>query len=112
MIPNTSVRPAASRNSMTPSWRPLRICSNTRVIKKEARSARASCSAVRRPLPLHLAVLAVRILVVRENGLLHLHDRIRACRRAGDRLEQIVVLDREMIVVEGELAARGFEIRL
>src|SRR5512144_1386249 len=109
MMPKTSVSPAAIRNSITPSCSPLSACSATRmrfIGKKEGArrapirnrprpSGRGSC-----PLcySLHLAVLAVGILIVGENGLLDLHHRIRAGRRAGDGLEQVEILDREVVV--------------
>src|SRR5579862_3961062 len=112
MMPNTSVSPAASRNSITPSCSPFRVCSamRTKSIKKKGRAAPP-----RRPpalLPLHLAVLGIGVLVGREHRLLNFHHRIRRRSGARDRLQQVEVLDREMVVVVAELAARGLEIRL
>src|SRR6266850_6064090 len=99
MMPNTSVSPAASRKSITPNCRPLRTCSTTR------RPVNA-----RPGLPLHLALLVVRVLVVLEDGLLDLHLDLAAC--ALHRLQEIEVLDRRVIGVVGELAARRLEVGL
>src|SRR2546427_423007 len=55
MMPNTSVNPAAIRNSITPNWSPLRHCSTTSSQLTEGSG-----------LPLHRAVLVVRVLVVLE----------------------------------------------
>src|SRR5215469_1212787 len=97
MMPKTSVSPAAIRNSITPSCSPFSVCSRTR---------RRFTS----PL-FHRAFPVVRILVVGEHRLLDLHHRVLA-RGAGNRLQQVEVLDREMVAVVAELAARGSEIRL
>src|SRR5262245_48916251 len=96
MMPNTSVSPAAIRNSVTPNWTPLRACSRTR--------SRFS------PLPLHPAVLRVRVLVVLEDRLLDLHLRLSAGPLHG--LEEIEVLDREVIDVVRVLPARRRVVRL
>src|SRR6266852_2932610 len=116
MMPNTSVRPAAIRNSITPSWSPLRVCSSTRTkFMPKTRGARSNRAPhrCRRPLLLspHPAFLGVGILVVGEDRFLDLHHRILA-RRPGDRLQQIEILDREMVGVIAELAARGGEVGL
>src|SRR5262245_60092060 len=97
MMPNTSVRPAASRNSMTPNCRPLRTCSTTR-----------SPVNVAPRLPLHRALLVVRVLVILEDGLLDLHLHLAA--RSLHRLQQVEVLDRRVVGVEAELAARRLEV--
>src|SRR5690242_18312574 len=98
MMPNTSVSPAAIRNSITPNCRPLRHCSRT------------SSPLTRAPaLPLHRTVLVVGVLVVLEDGLLDLHLHLA---RALHRLQQVEVLDRVVVDVEGELAARGLEVGL
>src|SRR5712691_3474938 len=122
MMPKTSVRPAAIRNSITPSCSPLSVCSSTRTkfmarkpgLRDERRGASVPsrrgkpAPRPRRPaLPLlHPAFLGVGILVVGEDRFLDLHHRILA-RRPGDRLQQIEILDREMVGVIAELAARG-----
>src|SRR5258706_8683369 len=114
MMPKTSVRPAAIRNSITPSCSPLSVCSRTRTKfmpkTKGARSDRAPYRC-RRPLllSLHPAFLGVGILVVGEDRFLDLHHRILA-RRPGDRLQQVEILDREMVGVVAELAPRGGEV--
>src|SRR6266702_6424374 len=117
MMPKTSVRPAAIKNSITPSCSPLRVCSRTRTIfmrkAKGARSARAPIVAEGPlPLPPHPALLDVGVPVVGEHRLLDLHHRIVTRRRPRNRLEQVEVLDREVVGVVGELAASGSEIRL
>src|SRR5882672_12290676 len=107
MMPKTSVRPAAIRNSITPSCSPLRVCSRTRMRFKGGRTGRGSFRAPGlRCVPGRLlsqgAFLVVGILVVGEDRFLDLHHRILA-RRPGDRLQQIEVLDREMVRVVAEL---------
>src|SRR5919201_3956683 len=99
MMPKTSVRPAAIRNSMTPNCSPLRHCSTTR-------------SQLNGPvrLRLHRTLVIVGILVVLEDRLLDLHLDLAAGALHGS--EQVEVLDRGMVHVEGELSTRGFEIRL
>src|SRR5713101_10027191 len=118
MMPKTSVRPAAIRNSITPSCSPLSVCSSTRTkfMIGETKTGRGSlrapdfrCEADRRSP--HPAFLGVGILVVGEDRFLDLHHRILA-RRPGDRLQQIEVLDREMVGVVAELATSGGEVRL
>src|SRR5690242_14276891 len=56
MIPNTSVRPAASRNSIRPSCSPLSACSSSNRPDIDPRS-------------LHRAFLHVRIAVIAEDRL-------------------------------------------
>src|SRR5262249_2221388 len=84
MIPNTSVSPAASRNTISPNGRPFRVCSKIRV-------AIAS---------LQRTLARVRVRMVFEP---------RAQRAVGDaplgvalHYAQVVVLDRESIAVELE----------
>src|SRR5204863_5932872 len=99
MIPKTSVSPAAIRNSITPNCSPLRHCSTTR----------SQFNGPRR-LPLHRTLLIVGILVVLEDGLLDLHLGL-----AGGPLhrpQEVEVLDRGVVDVERELAARRLEVRL
>src|SRR5262245_58750817 len=99
MMPKTSVRPAARRNSITPNCRPLRTCSTTR---RPVNAAPA--------LPLHRTLLVVRVLVVLEDGLLDLHLDLAA--PALHRLQQVEVLDRRVVGVVGELAPGGLEVGL
>src|SRR5689334_20235033 len=91
MMPKTRVKPAAIRNSITPNCRPFRHCSRT--------STRAL-------LPLHRALLVVRVLVVLEDRLLDLHLHLAG---ALDGLQEVEVLDRMVVDVVGERAARGLE---
>src|SRR5437660_3558798 len=93
MMPNTSVSPAAIRNSITPSCRPFRHCSATR----------SAVNAGPRRRSLHRTFLVVGVLVVLEDRLLDLHLDLAAA--ALDGLEQVEVLDGEVVRVVGELAA-------
>src|SRR5262249_75742 len=92
MMPNTSVRPAASRNSIRPSCRPFSSCSTIRDGGKGS---------------LHLALRGGDVLEVGER----LADGL-----VGDAaasvlvdLAQVVVLDREVVLVEAEFSARRVE---
>src|SRR5947209_3110239 len=98
MMPNTSVSPAAIRKSMTPSCSPLRICSRTRTGVNPG------------ALPLHRAVLVVRILVALEHGLLDAHLDVAA--RGGYRLQEVEILDGEVIHVVLVRAARRLVVGL
>src|SRR5712691_5278739 len=92
MMPNTSVSPAAMRNSMTPNCRPFSSCSkrSPRFIKKGAGAPPKNgdrpylffrlrqCQKINRVCPhffspLHLAVLRVSILVLLEDRFLDVH---------------------------------------
>src|SRR2546427_10467000 len=87
MMPNTSVSPAAMRNSITPNCRPFSSCSKRRAMKNGDRphlfcytslggGNKRGLSPLTIPIhhsPLHLAVLVVRVLVVLEDGLLGFH---------------------------------------
>src|SRR5881296_4379050 len=97
MMPKTSVRPAAIRNSMTPNCSPLRHCSTTR-------------SQFNGPLrlPLHRTLLIVGVLVVLEDRLLDLHLHLLA--GPLHRSQQVEVLNRSVIDVEAELVSRGSEV--
>src|SRR5688572_24535000 len=105
MMPITSVRPAASRNSITPSCTPFSSCSKMRakLMKKRARAARPLCRSLC-ALPLHLAVLVVGVLVVLEHLLLDVHRHALGRAAVLDRLQQVEVLDRVVVVVELEVA--------
>src|SRR6185503_16728374 len=110
MMPSTSVRPAAIRNSVTPSCTPFSNCSKTRVqgIKKGA-SPRPSLSTWPAS-PLHLAVLVVRVLVLLEHRPLDAHLDVAA--RQLHRVQKIEVLDRVVVVVELERPADRGVVRL
>src|SRR5687767_11445533 len=107
MMPNTSVRPAAIRKSMTPSCSPFRHCSTTSKTVTGARRRTALTNergaAAPRPfprtrsraLPLHRALVSVGILVTLEDRLLDLHLDVTARLH---RLEEVEVLDRVVIV--------------
>src|SRR5688572_27011336 len=103
MMPNTSVRPAASRNSINPNCRPLRACSNI--------SNQDKCWRTR---SLHCAVLHVRVAVVLEHRADGLVDQAALRILADD--AQVVVLDRVLVLVELERPAHrlplGVEHRL
>src|SRR6185503_19711716 len=71
MMPKTSVRPAAIRNSMTPNCSPLRHCSTTSSAltgtsgNERGAGGPAPLARPRRPaLPLHRALLVIGVLVV------------------------------------------------
>src|ERR1043166_5556145 len=123
ITPNTSVRPAAIRNSSTPSCSPLRICTKRRddMIQTtddggpttDSRGNPILWSSVVCPPSsalLHLAVLRVGVLVIREHllGDLGLELAVLALRH----LDQIEVLDGIMIVAEFEIAAQRLEVGL
>src|ERR1700730_6119620 len=103
ITPNTSVSPAAIRNSSTPSCSPLRICTKRRVDIRSLFGCR-----IRNRTP-HRAVLRVDVLVIAEHllGDLGLELAVLALRR----LHQIEVLDRIVIVAELEIAAQRLEVR-
>src|SRR5688572_28264171 len=121
MMPNTSVRPAAIRKSMTPSCSPFRHCSTTSktVTRARRRTALTNERGAARPrpvprtrsraLPLHRALVTIRILVVLEDGLLNLHLDVPARLH---RLEEVEVLDGVVIVVVLVRAARRLVVRL
>src|SRR4051812_8249010 len=109
MMPSTSVSPAAMRKSVTPNCRPFSDCSKTspKVIKKGR--SRALLLTSWRP-SLHLAILIVRVLVLLEDGLLDAHLDVAVRQLLG--LEQVEVLDRVVVDVEGEWPAQRVEVRL
>src|SRR5688572_19398796 len=98
MMPNTSVRPAASRNSVTPSCSPFSVCSAMRIRFTNEKGAPGAPSMLATPLPLHFAGRAVGVLVVLEHGLLDFHHRVGGRRGARHRLQQVEVLDREVVL--------------
>src|SRR5882672_2896357 len=92
MMPNTSVRPAASRNSIKPNCRPLRACSRTR-----------TTTAL-----LHRAVLHVGVAAILEDRAHGLVDEA-PLRVLADHA-QVVVLDRVLVAVESEGTAHRLEL--
>src|SRR3990170_1169785 len=116
MMPNTSVSPAAIRNSITPNCTPFRSCSKPRIrfiaskAQKRARWRRALQAWKAAGSPCHLAVLVVGVLVVVEHLLLDLH--LHAVRPAFFRPEQVEVLDRVLIDVPLERPADRIVVRL
>src|SRR5881396_682992 len=122
MMPNTSVSPAAMRNSITPNCRPFSSCSKRRArVKKNGDRPRLffytslggknkwGLSPFFTFSPLHLAVLVVRVLVVLEDGLLDAHFDVAARGLLG--AQQVEVLDRMVVDVVGEAAAYRIEVR-
>src|SRR5688572_16422417 len=112
MMPSTSVSPAAIRNSMTPSCTPFSNCSKKRMnpMRKKRAGYDRPFAFSARALPLHLAFLVVRVLVLVEHFLLDVH--LHAVRSALGRLEQVERLDGMVVVVELEVAAQRLEVRL
>src|SRR3954469_12492023 len=94
MMPNTSVRPAASRNSISPNCRPFSACSRIRIQDKAL---------------LHRAVLHVGVAAVLEDGADGLVDEA-SLRVLADHA-QVVVLDWHLVAVELEGAAHRLEAR-
>src|SRR6476646_7072846 len=118
MMPNTSVSPAASRNSSRPNCRPFRHCSMNSVMTRSLSRLRAppQANGGSAPAPppsrpragsLHRAFVVELILAVLDDG--------------GDGLEHVVValfhhvlqievLDRDVVVAELESAAHRLEV--
>src|SRR6185369_8999303 len=129
MMPKTSVRPAASRNSSMPSCTPLRHCSMKYSIRRrDARLGVASPQArrrkgarrqddrsgpVRQPrtAPLfHRAAVVKAVLVVLDNGRDGVEDVVALS--VLHHVLQIEILDRDVVVAELEVAAHGLEVGL
>src|SRR5574339_104429 len=119
MMPNTSVKPAASMNSSRPNCRPLRHCSMNSVIARRLHTfAIENGGSAHAPPPLFTALasvcrhLALRVMDVLEilddrgDGLQHVFVALL------HRLLQIEILDRNVVRPELETAAHRFEIRL
>src|SRR5262249_41501045 len=131
ITPNTSASPAAIRNSSTPSWSPLRVCTRRRAAdiffllppplsfpspsppssggEGEARRAGRGQALPASP-SLHLAILGVRVALVREHLLDDLGLEL-AVGSLGD-LDEVEVLDRIVVGVELEAAAQRLEVGL
>src|SRR5271170_2074118 len=129
MIPNTSVSPAASRNSRRPNCSPFRNCSTTSSMfvrdnpqfrscrphppsrtgrsKKMRQRSSAAAFPKQNPCSFHRTSIVIAILIVLDDG--------------GDRLErqsavsvlhhilQIEILDRDVVVPVSERAAHRLE---
>src|SRR5262245_16150430 len=111
MMPKISVRPAASRNSVTPSCTPLSICSTKRDTSSPlchntsgARLPRAAlASGYQNRKSLHLAIFGVGIGVVRQDLGVELESEAVSL---FDHLQRIPVLDRMLVSPELEWTAR------
>src|SRR4051794_4453798 len=101
MIPNTRVRPADMRNSITPSCSPLRHCSRSKAIPIWLK--------LRLQL-FHRTLGGIRIAVVLERDVLD-HD-ARLAVGVLDDFGLMEILHRELIGVEAERPARRFEVGL
>src|SRR5215813_10409611 len=99
MIPNTSVSPAASRNSIRPNCRPFSVCSRTRMAM--FRSFRVLSSFQR-------ALLRIRVRMIFDHGAERLVGDASLAVFLDD--AQVEVLDREAVAVDLERTAHGFEI--
>src|SRR5512137_1428651 len=113
MMPKTSVRPAAIRNSISPNCRPLSNCSKTRVlviVEPPAPFVRGGLPSDSRRVArrsFHRALARERVLVRREH-LVQRAVRDAALGVPADRA-QVVVLDRELVRPEAEVAAHRLE---
>src|SRR4051812_35013301 len=140
MMPNTSVRPAASRNSSSPNCSPFRNCSTTRSMPLTSRSKRRrqnrsgaaampsltilgrrcfKLQANSRPFcPLarnsfrsfHRALVVEAVLVVLDDG----GNRLQRELAVGvlDHILQVEILDRDVVVAIFESAAQRLEVGL
>src|SRR5882672_5386794 len=93
MMPNTSVSPAASRNSIRPNCTPFSVCSRMRTqdMPRGGRRTASTCL-------LHRAILHVGVAVVLEDRSDSLVDDAPLRIPADD--AQVVVLDRVLVAVE------------
>src|SRR5581483_804801 len=119
MMPNTSVRPAASMNSSRPNCRPLRHCSMNSVMARKLHAfAMENGGSAYAPPPSWTAPASVRRhLALRVMDVLEILD------DGGGRLEHVLVaflhhvlkieiLDRNVVGAELEVATHGLEVRL
>src|SRR3982074_3239381 len=117
MMPNTSVNPAANRNSSSPNCNPFRNCSTTSSMgtsyriaqRKQRRRERRRCFA-QGPRSFHRDFVMEAGLGVLDDG----SDRFQRKLALGvlDHILQIEALDRNMVVTVFERAAQRLEIRL
>src|SRR6188768_3307253 len=96
ITPNTSVSPAAIRNSSTPSCSPFRVWTTRRVVLM-VRTALLS------PASVHRALVGIGVAVMREHGRDPAGDDLAVV--ALHHLGQVEVLHREVVLVPGEIAA-------
>src|SRR4030088_2314289 len=103
MMPKVSVRPAAIKKRMMPSCSPFRICSINSKLALPASYTLRRIGMLE--LVLELAVLEIDVFLIRHDGfdgLGHEHAVF-----VLDDLTDVVVLDRKVVAVVGELAAIG-----
>src|SRR5437868_6348185 len=96
MMPKTRVSPAASRNSMMPSCRPLRVCSRSRVMRRR-----------RGGVDLQLALRGVEIAVLGQHTFLGAQHELSGFILF--RAHAVPVLDRVLAGAEAERAAYAVE---
>src|SRR5688572_28584912 len=110
MMPNTSVRPAASRNSIRPNCTPFRVCSRKRVAVMQTKKGGASAPPfedLHWKCLFHLAVFGPEVDVLGEHGADLLVDD--AALLVLDQRAHVVVLDRRAVVGRLPVAARGLD---
>src|SRR5262245_19792983 len=100
ITPNTSVRPAAIRNSRTPNWSPFRTWTTKRPV---------DITSVRHLLLFHRAILGVRIREVGKNLFVDLGLELTIA--AFGNFDQIEILNRIVVGVEPKTATQRCEIR-
>src|SRR4051812_28586330 len=105
MTPNTSVSPAASRNSISPNCSPLRSCSRTRMLLTAGWGRGACAGSVLHPAVLHVGIAAVAQDRVAERFV----DQPALAVVADG--AHVVVLDRVVVGVELEGPAHRIESR-
>src|SRR5665647_1391965 len=121
MMPNTSVSPAASRNSSRPNCNPFRHCSMKSVMsscsQKYAAYPQANGGSANAPPPsysapgsLHRALVVEVILAVLDDGGDGLEHEVAL--GVLDHVLQVEVLDRHMVVAELEIAAHRLAVGL
>src|SRR4051794_29445877 len=95
ITPNTSVKPAASRNNINPNCKPFKACSRRRIVFIVGQKSRGSGP--------HLASARIGVRVVLKDGAdCSVGDTTLGIARDD---AQVVVLDRVVVVVEAEGAA-------
>src|SRR5882757_5406694 len=105
MMPNTSVSPAAIRNSWTPSCRPLSDCSINSAAPITSSGWPCFQGSVR---GLHDTLPDIGVGLIRLDQFKLLHHR--ASLGVLDDLGEIRILDRMMVAVELEVAAHRLEL--
>src|SRR5712692_8206765 len=107
MMPNTSVSPAASRNSISPNCRPFSICSTIRMGDKKGARLAPRPFAVSPVASFHLAVFGPEVDVLAHHGGDLLVDDAPLGILRHD--AQVVVLDRRAVRREFPVAARRLD---